>query len=353
MQDAEQFLKACATRYDEEISKDYFIYHAFQYEFCLKADNRKQFVVVKEWLEHEHAFGHTFGKESAQQQKDNKDDFPTALRKMCAWYGESYPAFRDTQPLTFARCYFYLPVALSFVHEAHALWKKLHSTPPPAYDTQHDFWRELLAVVQDKCPQALLLVAWLHWRYGERQAPVIAAENLPPNPFVERRTFGMRRGNERRERGTRRESSTRRAGADRKAGVRGTERMPRQGAHSRTERRGEPAGEKRTRQRGVQTAASASRRDDRARERAGNRRPPRRERNDSRAVAELTDAMTSEIRNAVALLQDNDGHSGVTLKPANSYYRRLQHKMVANMGFTSISVGDDRESRAVKIVRDA
>ena len=321
MQDAEQFLKACAARYDEEISQDYFIYHAFQYEFCLKAENRKQFVVVDAWLE-----------------KQNHDlaDFPAALRTMCAWYEKNCPAFRDTQPLTFARCYFYLPAAISFVHEACALWEKLHSTSPPAYDTQHDFWRELLAVVQDKCQHQQLLMAWLHWRYGERQAPVIAAENLPPNPFVERRTFGARRGSERRDgrsregAGERRERGARREGGEPRTGARGTERMPRRGA--------------------------ASRRNDRPRDRsraAGNRRAAGRERSDSRIVAELTEAMTSEIEQAIEVMQGDDGHPGVTLKPANSYYRRLQHKMVANLGFSSISVGNDRESRAVKIVRDA
>ena len=330
MQDAEQFLKACAQRYQQEISADYFIYHAFQYEFCLKAENSKQFVVLNAWLE-----------------KQNHDlaDFPAALRTMCAWYRDNYSAFRDTQPLTFARCYFYLPAAISFVHEACALWEKLHSTPPPVYDTQHDFWRELLAVAQDMCQHHQLLVAWLHWRYGERQAPVIAAENLPPNPFVERRTFGARRGGERRDgrgrdgrgrdgRGRdganeRRERGARREGTEPRVGARRAERMPHRGA--------------------------ASRRNDRSRDRghaAGGRRTPRRERSDSRIVAELTDAMTSEIEQAIEVMQGDNGHPGVTLKPANSYYRRLQHKMVANMGFSSISVGDDRESRAVKIVRD-
>ena len=211
MQDAEQFLKACAQRYQQEISADYFIYHAFQYEFCRNALNNKQFVVVNAWL---------------KQQNNDMTDFPTALRTMCAWYGKNYPAICDTQPLTFARCYFYLPAALSLVQEAHALWEKIHSTAPPVYDPQHDFWRELLAVVQDECVHAHLLSAWLHWRYGERQAPVIAAENLPPNPFVERRTFGARRGNERRERGTRREGAERRTG-------RNNESMPRQGARRR------------------------------------------------------------------------------------------------------------------------
>ena len=62
--------------------------------------------------------------------------------------------------------------------------------------------------------------------------------------------------------------------------------------------------------------------------------------------------MASEIEEAAVLMREDGLTQGVTLKPANSYYRRLQHKMVSNLGFTSISVGDGRESLAVKIVRN-
>ena len=62
--------------------------------------------------------------------------------------------------------------------------------------------------------------------------------------------------------------------------------------------------------------------------------------------------MASEIEEAVALMREDGLTQVVTLKPANSYYRRLQHKMVSNLGFTSIAVGDGRESLAVKIVRN-
>ncbi len=315
MRDTEQFLKACASRRHQEISRDYFIYHAFQYEFCLQAENSKRFVVITPWL---------------AQQDSGAADFPSALRTMCDWYGQHYPTLCETQALTFARLYFFLPAVISFVHETHALWGKLHGAPPPVYDTQHDFWRELLAVVRDKYQHHGLLVAWLHWRYGERRAPAVAVENLPPNPFVERRTFGPPRGGERRDGRSRdragRKGGARREGAPHRSGGRNQDRPSRRGTATRHDDRGR-----------VDSRPAAA----------------RHERGDSRVVAELTDAMSSEIKQAVVLLQSDDGRSGVTLKPANSYYRRLQHKMVANLGFTSVSVGDDRESRAVKIVRAA
>ena len=370
MQDGAQFLKVCIQRYDQAISRDYFIYQAFHYEFCLQADNRKQFVVVTPWLELESGKESRSGAElesgkesrsgaelesgkesrsgaelesgKESQSGADTDDFSTSLRTMCDWYKENYTAFSDTQPLTFARLYFYLPVTLSFVHEAYQLWEKLQGSAPPVYDAQQTFWRELLAVVQEKCPHHQLLSAWLQWRYGERHAPPIVAENLPPNPFVERRTFGMRRGSERRE-GRGRDAPARESGARRSFGG-----SRREGAERRDNRRDAPR------------RNSAARRDDsRGRARPSGRegashRATRHVRQDEQQVmATLTEAMTSEIEAAIALLQDDNKHPGVTLKPANSYYRRLQHKMVANLGFTSISVGDERENRAVKIVRDA
>ena len=332
MHDGAQFLKECTQRYDQAVSHDYFIYQAFHYEFCLQAKNSKKFVIVQSWLELERG--------------DDAKDFASALITMCDWYKENYAAFSDSQPLTFARLYFYLPVTLSFVHEACQLWEKLHDSAPPVYDAKHAFWRELLTVVQ-KCPHHQLLSAWLQWRYGERHAPPIAAENLPPNPFIERRTFGARRGNERRD-GRGRDAPAREGGARRSfSGSR------REGAERRDSRDSRDSRDNR------RDAPRRNSRDDRGRARfsgreGASRRSPRQERRDEQQVmATLTAEMTSEIEAAVALMQDDNDHPGVTLKPANSYYRRLQHKMVANMGFTSISVGDERENRAVKIVRDA
>lgn len=305
MYDVEQLLKMCVERYDQGISRDYFIYHAFHYEFCINTENSKKFVVTTPWLE---------------QQELHEGNFEAALRTMSDWYAERYSVFTDTQVLTFARFYHFLPVLIAYVHEARTLWEKFSGVSPPVYDVEKPFWRELLRAVQDKCKHQHLIIPWLQWRYSERVVPSIAVENLPPNPFVERRSFGRR---DRRDGG---ERKRRESGARRPAGGRE--------AAGRAGRAGASRGQGKPRERG------------RGFPRAGGR-----EERGARVVTTLTAAMTSEIKQAVAMMQDDDAHPGVTLKPANSYYRRLQHKMVANLGFTSISVGEEREQRAVKIVR--
>ena len=314
MYDAEQFLKSCVARHEQEVSRDYFIYHAFQHEFCLNAENSKKFVVTSSWLE--------------QHDPPVGNDFSAALRAMYDWYSDNYPSFCAKQLLTFTRLYFYLPLLINFVREARSLWEKLHAAPPSTYAVVQPFWKELVALLQEACPHHHLIVPWLQWRYGEYRAPLIAAENLPPNPFTAR-PFAMRRGGERRESGNRRgASATRRDGMERKSRGHAAVRSPRRGATTRRDERGRTRGRASTSRHTVERASS-----------------------NKQVVATLSAAMSSEIEAAVAAMQHDDAHPGVTLKPANSYFRRLQHRMVANMGFSSISVGDGRENRAVKIVR--
>jgi hypothetical protein len=57
------------------------------------------------------------------------------------------------------------------------------------------------------------------------------------------------------------------------------------------------------------------------------------------------------VENAIKELQANTELNEIQLPPANSFYRRLQHKHVMTMGFFSESIGEGRE-RAVVIVRN-
>lgn len=262
-----------------EISRDYFLYNALQYESCLGVENSKKFVVTSSWI-----------------QRQNKiADFATDLPRMTAWYRQNFPVLKANDPLTFANFYFYLPVIIDYIAEARRLWELTHDKPPPVYDDKDSFWAGLLTLLQTEISYGHLVIPYLHWRYGEKKAVSIPADQIPPNPFAERRSFSDRRGS-----GDRKERRSRKEFSERKG---------------RVNRHDIPAHQ------------------------------------DVRVTTNLTVEMTNEIQEAVTLMKKNDGHPGVILKPANSYYRRLQHKMVSNMGFTSVSVGTSRENRSVKIVR--
>lgn len=65
----------------------------------------------------------------------------------------------------------------------------------------------------------------------------------------------------------------------------------------------------------------------------------------------LTDEMQAEINSAISLLKKDRQQKEVTLKPTNSFYRRLQHKVIAGLGFGSRSLNIGNNERAVRIVR--
>jgi hypothetical protein len=58
------------------------------------------------------------------------------------------------------------------------------------------------------------------------------------------------------------------------------------------------------------------------------------------------------VENAIKEMQSNADLNEFQLPPANSFYRRLQHKHVMTMGFSSASVGEGRD-RAVVILRNS
>ena len=70
--------------------------------------------------------------------------------------------------------------------------------------------------------------------------------------------------------------------------------------------------------------------------------PAGEQRDDSAALAEVTDATNS--------LSQDSSSDGVTLKPQNSFVRRKQHKLAVELGFQSESVGEG-QARCVKITR--
>lgn len=64
----------------------------------------------------------------------------------------------------------------------------------------------------------------------------------------------------------------------------------------------------------------------------------------------MTEAALAEVNQAIDSLKSNSSIDEVTLKPANSFYRRIQHQQIVDAGFHSFSVGEGPD-RAVKVAR--
>jgi hypothetical protein len=84
----------------------------------------------------------------------------------------------------------------------------------------------------------------------------------------------------------------------------------------------------------------------------GGDRGPRRERGgepDANTI-KMTEQATQEVERAIKMLVDDSALDEVTLKPTNSFYRRIQHQHIVDMGYHSFSVGEGPD-RAVKVAR--
>ena len=64
----------------------------------------------------------------------------------------------------------------------------------------------------------------------------------------------------------------------------------------------------------------------------------------------MTDVALAEVDRAIETLRADTSLDEVTLKPQNSFYRRVQHQKIVDAGFFSNSVGEGPE-RAVKVGR--
>ena len=223
------------------------------------------------------------------------DCYRQSLQKMTDWYWKNFSVLAEDRILTFDSLYLYVPIFLAYLEEVRRLWQELSAGKElPAYREDGEFWGELVAMLKQHSKHQHLILPYLQWRYGDRTIKSFPQHNLPPNPFTEERVsfFNKRRDN-----------------------YRATDRP--------TDRRQQPF-------------ARGDNREDK-------RRRPVKQRDG------LTDEMNAEIKSAIALLRGDDKQ--VTLKPANSYYRRLQHKVIAELGFNSRSVNKDNNERAVRIVR--
>ena len=87
----------------------------------------------------------------------------------------------------------------------------------------------------------------------------------------------------------------------------------------------------------------------RGRDRGGDRGPGRPQHDDAE-TSRLTDVAMQEVDRAISVLVADSAVDEVTLKPTNSFYRRIQHQKAIDSGYTSFSVGEGPD-RAVKVAR--
>lgn len=66
--------------------------------------------------------------------------------------------------------------------------------------------------------------------------------------------------------------------------------------------------------------------------------------------SQLLDSAMAEVDQAIESLRTNESMDEVLLKPQNSFYRRIQHQKIVDMGYHSFSVGEGPD-RSVRVAR--
>ena len=273
---------------------------------------------------------------------ESNGDLSSALAKLLEWYKSEYEFMATGKPMDYNRLGEVVEPAAYLYHDMLVLFAKLNLTIPKWSDSpeSRSFWSQIQQALQSgfgKCGE--WYEKFLQWTFREQQEESVAPGSRPPiGRFAPRFPRSDRGGGDR---GGPRGGGGGRGGdrggrGDRGGGPRGGDRGgPRGGG--RGDRGGGPRG-------------GGSRSDRGGRGRDGDRGGrPNREDRDQRS-AKLEEFALKDVAKAIRTLKDDGNLAGVTLKPTNSFYRRMQHQQAADAGFGSESVGEGHD-RAVRLIR--
>jgi len=325
----------------KEVHSDYFLFS------CLERERMIKYLGTQYWQELRWPVLDNGDPAAAVADKD----LAQLVDGLCAWYSESFESLRSNKALDYEHLNEVVPPFVDLTHDLFRVsTQKTGDRFPASNDTEEDainLWNGLRSAIQKCFPgYSHLFIKYLEWAYAIETVEQIEIGSRPP---VGRYAPPMRL---------------------RQGGTGPGSRPPR--PDSRPPRRGGPGDGPRGPGRGENR--------DGPRPPRGEGRPPRRDfdgpprhgsgggnrggegRNEGRGrggrpdgergerSAELERTAMDDVEQALQQLRGNPDVQQVRLKPANSYYRRLQHKQAVDEGFSSESVGDGAD-RSVMVVR--
>jgi hypothetical protein len=291
------------------------------------------------------------------------------MTRLIVWYRDTYPALTVTGAIDHELLHEVVEPLVSMNLDLARLYRLKTSEELPAFDKSvgnNRFWDDLESDVRTHFPQhGAMFLRYIHWSHAAEPVQDFEIGDVPPvgrnAPRLPRRDRddrggrgGPRGGGDRGGRGGDR-------GGPRGGGMR--DRGPRSGGGDRDRGpRGGGSGDRDRGPRGENSFAGGDRdrgprggggdRDRGPRGGGGDRdRGPRGPRRDGgEADPKLEAAALADVQDAIKRLASEPGLDEVTLKPANSFYRRIQHQNIVDAGYSSFSVGEGSE-RAVKVSR--
>ncbi len=267
---------------------------------------------------------------------DPSNTFENLVQNLCQWYSDRFPELTSNRKVDHEQLVEVVPAFVAMCRDIADLFKlkadKELPTLPAEKAEDRTSWDAIEAAVRRFfSSNSHLFLRFLAWAYGREKVEEFVPGSRPP---VGRYAPPLPPRNGR--------ADTRPGRSDRPGSAKG--RGDRGGKPDRSDHR--PRHEKqsrpdreRDRDRGARPSQHGSQVD--------SRRKPRK--NDEE-TAKLSEKAVAEAAEAISSMQKDTSLAEFTLKPTNSFYRRIQHQYVVDAGYVSNSVGEGAD-RAVQITR--
>jgi hypothetical protein len=274
------------------------------------------------------------------------------LTRMAAWYRDTYPALANIRVIDYESLLEIVEPLVDFNRDVSLLYKARTGEDLPDFEGSvgnNKYWDDIIATVAEYFRNnGHMYVRYIQWSHAAVEAENFNTGDRPPvgrfapgfsRPAPSGGSRGGREGNDRRpERGPPRGGSDRNAGGGRDRGPGGP------GGNS----RGPSNGNMRNPPRGDRPQGDRPPRGDRGPRQEGRGGGDRKHRDD--VDSKLHDEAMAEVDRAIESLRNDESMDEVLLKPQNSFYRRIQHQKIVDMGYHSFSVGEGPD-RSVRVAR--
>jgi len=269
------------------------------------------------------------------------------LTRMAAWYRDTYPALANIRVIDYESLLEIVEPLVDFNRDVSLLYKARTGENLPDFEGSvgnNKYWDDIISTVAEYFRNnGHLYVRYIQWSHAATETEDFNTGDRPPvgrfaprfsSPAPSGGPRGGSGGNDRRpERGPPRGGSGGNdrnfSGRDRPQGNRG----PSHNGNSRNPNR--PMGEGRPPRGGDRGPRTEGRGD-------------RKHRDD--VDTKLHDEAMAEVDRAIESLRNDESMDEVLLKPQNSFYRRIQHQKIVDMGYHSFSVGEGPD-RSVRVAR--
>jgi hypothetical protein len=311
-----------------KVGLDYFLYSCFEFETTCRAlphkilgDTRWPYSLeISEGIPTDHVA---------------EREFETLLEELTDWYNEKFPMLPQNIQLDLALLPEVVPAVVMIATDVSLVARAKNLESQLIYDktleSNGPIWDKLDHLMKTKFPSfAKFILRYLQWVFGvERIIEVDFASRPPVGRFIR----DIRRQQSSLNRSAAAAPSSEGQKSERGAPKTGSRPSSRGSSYS--ERRG---GGKSSYDRGDRHSGGRS--DDSSRNRFKKEKDP-----------QLEAEAAQSVKDAIEKLNADANLTEVRLDPANSYYRRLQHKQIKEFGFTSSSTGEGAD-RAVVVMRD-